>query len=163
MSITLQAQLDSLVGLDRPKGFEIGTLTRYDVPDVAALYLRSYPEGVAADSMAEAVEETRMAFDGAFGRPVENGFIGAWQDGELIGAVFAVLDPPWDDIPKGPFVTELFVDPNTRGRGVATALLGELAKRCAEDGYDQLALRLDIAHADAAKRLYDYLGFNEAE
>lgn len=144
----------------RPGELELATLTMYDVPAMASLKLVAYDEPLTFESLLESSDEMRMAFEGAFGTPRDDSFIGAWLGGQLVGAVMAVLDPPWDDAPRGPFVTELMVDPEYRRQGVATALVGELAARAAEWGYDSLTLRLDLRQSPGAYGLYQDLGFS---
>lgn len=160
--LTMHAQLDALAGIERPAGIELATLTRYDIPALGALYLVAYDSPEIAENLFEAIDEMRMSFDGAFGQVLDNSFVGAWLDGELIGAILVTIDPPWDDV-DGPFIIDLMVDPEMRGRGIATALIGEAAKRIAEAGYDSVGLRVDLHQAPAAARLYDYLGFVQAE
>ena len=66
----------------------------------------------------------------------------------------------WDDAPDGPFVVDLIVAPDYRRRGIATALVSEVAARCSQWGFDTLALRLDRRHG-GARELYSVLGFEE--
>lgn len=159
--ITLQAGLEEIEAPRRSENLELATLTVYDVPALASLYLVAYDQPLTFEALLEASEEMRMAFEGAFGTPRDDSFIGAWLDGQLVGAIMAVLDPPWDDVPRGPFVTELMVDPDFRRRGIGTALIGELAARAAEWGYDSLTLRLDLRQSPGAYGLYKDLGFSE--
>lgn len=157
---TLQADLDALADVERPEGLEIATLTHYDIPAMAALHLVAYDRPTVAENLWEVTDEMRMAFDGAFGATRDDSFIGAWFDGELVGALLCVTDAALDDVPRGPFVTDLMVDPEYRRRGIATALVGELSRRCAQWGYDSVALRIDQRLAGADK-LYEILGFDE--
>ena len=80
--------------------------------------------------------------------------------GALVGAILVVRESPWDDAPDGPFVIDLVVDPEYRRRGIATALVAEIAKRSKEWGFETLALRIDSRHLGAAE-LYGGLGFEE--
>lgn len=108
----------------------------------------------------ETSEELRLTFEGAFGATTEDSFIGAWDGGTLIGAILVVRESPWDDAPDGPFVVDLIVAPDYRRRGIATALVSEVAARCSQWGFDSLALRLDRRHG-GARELYSVLGFEE--
>ncbi len=157
--ITLHADLEQLERPGQAADLELATLTMYDVPALGSLKLVAYGEPLTFESLLESSDEMRMSFDGAFGTPRDDSFIGAWYGGVLVGAVMAVLDPPWDDAPRGPFVTELMVDPEFRRQGIATALIGELAARAAEWGYDSLTLRLDLRQSPGAYGLYQELGF----
>ena len=90
-------------------------------------------------------------------------FVGAWSEGELIGAIFVTIGTPWDDDDDQPYILELMVHPDYRGRGIATALIGEVAGRVGEAGFEDIGLRVDMRQAKAATRLYDYLGFEEVK
>lgn len=161
--ITLQADLEKLETPQPETSMELATLTMYDVPAMGSLKLVAYGEPLTFEALLDSSDEMRMAFDGAFGTPRDDSFVGAWVGGMLVGAIMAVLDPPWDDVPRGPFVTELMVDPEFRRRGIATALIGELAARAAEWGYDSLTLRLDLRQSPGAYGLYEELGFTTIE
>ena len=62
---------------------------------------------------------------------------------------------------NGPIVRLLGVSPDFRGKGVATAILGECARRSREWGSDSLHLHTSDIMADAVK-LYERLGFERA-
>lgn len=158
--LTLQADLDTLEAGQPRADLELATLTVYDVPAMAVLQLLAYQQPLTGTAMLETSEQLRMAFDGAFGTPRDDSFIGAWFNGELIGVIMAVLDPPWDDAPRGPFITELIVDPVYRNRGVATAMIGELAGRASQWGYDSLTIRLDLRQSPTGVGLYQEMGFS---
>ena len=57
-------------------------------------------------------------------------------------------------------MVDLIVAPDYRRRGIATALVSEVATRCSQWGFDSLALRLDTRHG-GARELYSVLGFEE--
>lgn len=159
---TLQAQLDAVADVDRPDDLEVATLTTYDIPALAALHLVAYDRPEIAENLWEATDEMRMSFDGVFGTPLDDSFIGAWIDGELVGALLCVTDAPIDDAPAGPFVIDLMVDPEHRRRGIAKVLVSELARRARSWGHDSVALRLDPGTLPAG-RLYELLGFEEVD
>lgn len=162
--LTLHSQLEALKGLARPLGIELATLTRYDIPALASLYLAAYDNRFTAEDLLEAVEEMRMAFNGEFGKPLDNSFVGAWLDGELVGAILLTVTSPWEDLPDGiPIITDLMVAPEHRGKGIATALVGEIAHRVQEAGYDSISLRVDLHEAAPAAALYTSLGFLEKD
>lgn len=138
-------------------------LTKADVEELAQLYLDSYAPGVAVDSLTEAREEMNMTFQGAFGQVITGATLGAEIDGTLVGAIQTVSNPPWDDIPTGPFIIELFVHPEFRGKGVATALLSAAAAHCHNQGLKAISLRVSMKSAAPAVRLYEWLGFQVVE
>ncbi len=157
---TLRADLDVLADVERLEGLEVASLTRYDIPALAALHVVAYDEPPTAENLWESAEEMRMCFEGAFGEPLDHSFIGAWDDGLLVGAILCVAQSPWDDFPTGPCVIDLMVDPEYRRRGIATGLVAELARRATEWGWGSLTLRVGPRHGAAAK-LYELLGFTE--
>lgn len=159
--LTLTADIENLKDLVVPTDVGLATLTRYDIPALASLEIVSYGEDETALNLVETSEQIRMTMDGAYGTPRDDSMIGAWADGELVGAVFCVLDAPWDDVPRGPFVLELMVDPSYQRRGIATALLLELATRAGTWGYDSVTLNLDMRRSPSALSLYQGLGFEE--
>ncbi|QWW20389.1 GNAT family N-acetyltransferase [Schaalia sp. 19OD2882] len=158
---TLQAQLDALADVERPADYEVATLTRYDIPAMAALHVEAYGAPRTAESLIEATDEMRMTFDGVFGTPRDDSFVGAWHEGTLVGALLCVTEPPWEEPGDCPVVLDLVVDPEYRRRGIATALVGEIARRSAAWGHDSLSLRIDARHG-AAEKLYDVLGFEQS-
>ncbi|MCI1642247.1 MAG: GNAT family N-acetyltransferase [Actinomyces sp.] len=158
---TLRARLEALAEAERPPGLELATLTRYDIPALAALHLVAYDSPEIAENLWEATDELRMAFDGAFGAPRDDSFIGAWQDGELVGAVLCVTEADLEDAPPGPYIIDTMVAPDHRRRGIATALVLELARRCRAWGYEEVALNVDMRAAPGAARLYELVGFDD--
>ena len=72
-----------------------------------------------------------------------------------MGAVLTVAQAPWPDVPRGPFVIDLFVLESHRGHG-----LGESLMRAAMAGApgDTIGLRVEDDNA-AALSLYAKLGF----
>ncbi len=161
--LTLKADPRDITDGSQREGLELATLTFYDIPALAALSASAYGNPATAESLWEATDEMRMYFDGAFGALRDDSFIGAWVDGELVGAVFGVLDAPIDGVPRGPFVVDLMVDPKWRRQGIGSALVTELARRVGQWGYDDLALQLDMARYPEALQMYRNLGFVEVD
>ena len=161
--LTLQADPREIQDGSRRDGLETATLTFYDIPALAALSVSAYGNPGTAESLWEATDEMRMYFDGAFGMPRDDSFVGAWVDGELVGAIFGVLDSPIDGVPRGPFVVDLMVDPQWRRQGIGSALVNELASRVGDWGYDDLALQLDMRLSPEALHMYRSLGFSEVD
>ncbi len=159
--LTLKAELGELDVTPPSKELELATLTYYDIPALAALAVEAYGRAPSAESLWEATDEMRMYFDGAFGQVRDDSFLGAWLDGELVGAIFCVLDAPYEGVPRGPFVLDLIVDPTVRRQGLATALIAALAKRVDQWDYDSLSLQLDMGLMPEAFQLYQRLGFTE--
>jgi len=72
-----------------------------------------------------------------------------------VGFVFCVLG---DRGRKTAHVTDLYVRPEARGKGVGAALLGELLEPARAAGLDHVSLEVLVRNHDA-RRLYDRLGF----
>jgi len=79
----------------------------------------------------------------------------AEEDGEAVGFVFCVLG---DRGRKTAHVTDIYVRPDVRDRGVGRALLAELVTPAREAGLAHVSLEVLVHNADA-RRLYDRLGF----
>lgn len=143
-----------------------GVVVRPQVPDdsdaLGALYWDSYPKGVAAVDLQDAIEEMEGVFDGEYGTPVEDAsLVIETPEGELIGCVQTVTSPPWEGIPDGPFVIELFVHPDHRRRGLGSVLLLNAAQACHRQGWTSIALNMQEETAREASHLYRRLGFDE--
>ena len=147
---SLQAQIDALTRLRGATECEIGVLTRFDIPELAELSL----------AHIEATDEMRLCFDGVFGTPLEGSFLGGWIEGELIAAIIVVVDPPVEEPSGLPQVIDLMVHPKFRGRGIATALVAECARRCKDWGASSLVVRIDEANVHLPQ-IYDI--FQEGE
>lgn len=158
--LTLKAGRQDIRDGSRRDGLELATLTFYDIPALASLCVGAYGQPPTAESLWEATDEMRLYFDGAFGSPRDDSFVGAWVDGQLVGAIFGVLDSPLEGVPRGPFVVDLMVDPQWRRQGIGSALVNELACRAGAWGYDDLALQLDMGRSPEALQMYRSLGFS---
>lgn len=158
--LTLKAKTASVSDVLSVEGLELATLTQYDIPALASLYTAAYGLYPTAENLWQSTDEVRLYFDGALGTPRDDSFIGAWFDGELVGAIICVLDSPFDGVPRGPFVLDLMVLPEFRRRGIAQALVHELATRTGRWGYDSLTLRLDMRQMPEAFSLYQRMGFS---
>lgn len=157
---TLRIDLGEVAEVQRTDGLEVATLTHHDIPAMAALHLVAYEEEPTPGNLIEACDEIRMYFDGAFGPPLDHSTVGAWLDGTLVGAIMCVENSPWDDVPSGPCVLDVVVDPEYRRQGIASTLVAEVAKRGMTWGWDSLILRVGPEHA-AAAQMYRSLGFEE--
>jgi ribosomal protein S18 acetylase RimI-like enzyme len=79
----------------------------------------------------------------------------AEDDGRAVGFIFCVLG---DRGRKTAHVTDFYVRPEARGRGVGKELLGALIDPARANGLDHVSLEVLVRNADA-RRLYERLGF----
>jgi GNAT superfamily N-acetyltransferase len=108
--------------------------------------------------LTEATDDVLASWRGDYGRWLTDGSIGAWRDGELVGAVLTVADAPWPDVPRGPFIIDLFVVPDARRRGIGRALVQSVRRRLDTS----IGLRVDDT-APEARALYASIGFRTAD
>jgi ribosomal protein S18 acetylase RimI-like enzyme len=147
---------DPLPGVDNfaPPELDIHAIEESDLSDIGRAYLLSFEETPHAMTQAESRADVEAAWKGEYGTWNTSCSLGAWMGGALVGAILTVTDAPWEDVPSGPFISDLFVVPAARRHGVARALVQTVRSRV--DG--GIALRVDDS-ATAARALYDGLGF----
>ena len=85
--------------------------------------------------------------------------LGAFDGGDLIGTVSLLLDTPPNQ-PHRAEIAKMMTHPDHRGRGAATALMGEAERRARARG--RTLLTLDTATEDGASLFYEKLGFSLA-
>ena len=81
------------------------------------------------------------------------------ENGAVTGFVFATVPRETPDLGH---VTDLYVDPSARRRGVARALMGRITDALRERGVGHVGLDVRVDNA-AARAFYDSLGFVEEE
>ncbi|HEX6361222.1 GNAT family N-acetyltransferase [Actinophytocola sp.] len=87
-------------------------------------------------------------------RRLESGLSAVAVDGaETVGLIGAYLPEP-----DRPMLIGLWVDPAQRGRGVGDALVTEVLRWAAENGWSEVVLRVADGN-DAARKLFLRLGF----
>jgi ribosomal protein S18 acetylase RimI-like enzyme len=79
----------------------------------------------------------------------------AEEDGRALGFVFCVLG---DTGRQTAHVTDIYVRPEARGRGIGRALLSELVEPARAAGLGHVSLEV-LVHNTGARRLYERLGF----
>jgi ribosomal protein S18 acetylase RimI-like enzyme len=89
--------------------------------------------------------------------PTRNFVVGAFEEGKLIGTAGFFRRPNSRERHKG-HIWGVYVQPESRGKGVASALMQEIVRRArALEGLEQITL---VASANLpAQRLYKALGF----
>ncbi|HWJ31282.1 MAG TPA: GNAT family N-acetyltransferase [Gaiellaceae bacterium] len=83
----------------------------------------------------------------------------AEEDGRAVGFIFCVLG---DRGRKTAHVTDLYVRPEARSRGIGRALLAELITPARESGLAHVSLEV-LVHNSDARRLYERLGFTPVD
>jgi GNAT superfamily N-acetyltransferase len=139
-------------------GVTIRPVADAEIDAVGHAYQQTYRGTPDAMTLDEAIADVRAARAGEYGHWLPEACLGAWRADLLLGAVITVLDPPWDDVPPGPFVTDLFVVPEVRRRGVGRALLAAARRAAVGAGSGAVGLRVDD-DAPEARALYASLGF----
>lgn len=141
----------------------LGPLAAASADDLADLYLVSYPSGVAAADLADAQQEIAATFRGEFGILRTDASATAWIDHHPVGAVMVVERSIWDEGLEGPFIIDLFVSPQARGRGVGRSLVQHAVQICALAGDAALSLRIGVGTSPAALAIYASLGFANSD
>jgi ribosomal protein S18 acetylase RimI-like enzyme len=142
---------------ERADGYEIRETTMRDKQSLASIYFSAYDREIVSDLKA-AEEEIAQTFEGEYGRLDLEASPIATHQGLPVGSVMTVKVAPWDDTPPGPFVIELMVHPDHRGRGLAEHLMLTAARRLAARGERTMALRV-MSDNTKALALYEKLGF----
>jgi len=109
----------------------------------------------AEEHLETTVETTRERL--SKNDPARNFVIGAFEGGKLIGTAGFFRRPNNKERHKG-HIWGVYVRPESRGKGLASALMKEIVSRAREiDGLEQITL---VASANLpAQRLYKALGF----
>ena len=119
---------------------EIRALRLADLTEVEEIERRAYP-----------TPWSRSMFASELGKPTSI-CLGAYEGSQLVGYVVnSRYVDAWH-------VMNVAVDPDHRGRGIATQLLERLFELTAEDGRDGYTLEVRVSNA-VAIQLYEKLGF----
>ena len=157
--LTLIADVATVAARARaaPARFELRPSTVDDLGQVGRLYFRSYDPGVACGTEDEALADVSASFNGDYGEYLPEASPVVLDGFTIVAAVMTVEQAPWVNTPTCPFVIDLFVAPKCRRVGLASALLGAVAKSVSSRG-ESIALRVDEYNV-AALALYDSIGF----
>jgi len=142
-----------------PLGYDVVRVHSLDVTELGSAYFAAVGVGEGWSDLSGAVDDMRAAFNGDYGPLLAESSLALVRAGGIAAAILTVGDAPWDDVPPGAFVIDLFTDPAHRRRGLARWLLrraiGSLPSR-----FDAgpIALRVQ-AENQAAIALYTAEGF----
>jgi ribosomal protein S18 acetylase RimI-like enzyme len=126
---------------------------------LAAMLVETVAAGGSVSFMHPLAAEAAEAFwDGALASAErgERVVLGAWDGEVLAGTVSLLLDQPPNQ-PHRADIAKMMTRVDRRGRGIATALMGEAERLAVADGRSLLVL--DTAAEDGAAGLYERLGF----
>ncbi|WP_085955081.1 GNAT family N-acetyltransferase [Cellulomonas flavigena] len=140
-----------------PAGVTLHPIGEQDLADVGRAYWRTYLGTPEEMTLTKATHDVLAAWNGEYGRWLTPGSFLARVNDELSGAILTVDDPPWPDVPRGPFIIDLFVLPDMRRRGIGRALVQAVQYALRTS----IGLRVDDSAAEA-HMLYISLGFSPA-
>ena len=160
LTLVADASVVACRGVALPHGLTMRAVTDADAEALAQLYLSAYHPSPGAMSLIETREEMRANFAGESGelwREASPVVVDA--DGVVLASVLTVTAAPLDwGAPTGPYVIEVLTSYLWRGRGLASALLAEVACTVAAAGRETMTLRVDV-DSIGATRLYAAAGF----
>lgn len=155
----LTVPLGAPIRPELPDGVRLHPLDAGDADALAAVYLESYPPGVAASDLADARREMAATFRGEYGTVRTDASVSAWHEATLVGAIMVVDHSIWDAWLAGPFIIDLFVSPAHRGLAIGRALVTHAIGACTDAGDPTLSLRFGVGTSAAAMAIYRELGF----
>jgi len=126
-----------------------------DADRIAEAYWRSYAAAGAGFTRQHAREDIDRYVDGWHGPPLHDASWLVPAGAQAVGAVLVVRPAPSGPSARGPFVTDLFVVPERRRRGIGTALMTAALEAV---GDEPVGLRVEPDDV-GARRLYEALGF----
>mgnify|MGYP001153647851 CR=1 FL=1 len=92
---------------------------------------------------------------GPFVAPASSEAVGA--DGRVLGGLVVNRMPEHDESPGGPWITDVFVEPDAQGQGIGRALFARAVAELRAAG--EPSLRLAVQVDNPARHLYRSLGF----
>ncbi len=159
----LQVDLENLNFSDLAESPAIVPADLAQLDGLARAYFAAYPADTAAESMDDAQLEIQQTFAGEFGSLLPSASFMVIQAGRAVGGIFVVERSIWDQELDGPFVIDLFLMPEYRGRGIGKALVRESMRACQQGGSQHLSLRIGEGTSDSAMNIYQQLGFSALE
>lgn len=145
-----------------PAPYTLGECRVSDLPSLANLYLQAYRHESPGATFEQAVRDVESCFAGDYGDmwPAASKTIG-FAD-KIIGLIFVVKFNDWESSLACPYIVELLIDEQHRGKGLARHLVGH-ALQVAKNGHAS-ELALSVAKENIpALNLYRSLGFQEIE
>lgn len=146
--------------IESEENVAVRTPSRSDIPQIGQLYFEAYDPGLTGENVEEAVADIEASWNSEYGEFWEEASVVAELNGKIVGALLAVKQAPWELTPDGPFIIELFVDSEVRGRGVARQLMERGLHAMKVQGASSASLRV-LADNTRAQNFYRSLGFTE--
>lgn len=144
-------------------GIRVAKLDQY-VRDLSTVPESTVPAGVDVDCRRAGDLDRSEAEAFVEPAPIDR-VITARIDGELVGYVFVSHNRPVyvealdsERLFDGAYVWRLFVDPDARGRGIATALVGQALREAAQLGADSADALVAVDNTPS-KRVFAANGF----
>ncbi|QFU83535.1 GNAT family N-acetyltransferase [Natronorubrum aibiense] len=131
-----------------------------DIDAVAELWVRLARDQRAYDSVVRADDNRETMREALAAHQVNDGLFVARLEGELVGfASFTVEHGSLElDATRG-HLSNIYVEPDVRSRGIGTALLEAVEDALADRGVEVLVLEV-MADNEAARRFYDRHGYD---
>jgi GNAT superfamily N-acetyltransferase len=135
------------------EGVEVRPARTDEIEEMLPL-IRAYCEFYETEPNDEGL---RSMFETLISEPSQGAVFIARADGKAVG--FATLDWKWSSLKAARigYLEDLFVDPETRGRGIADALIEVCAERCRELGMPALEW-LTAPDNHRAQKVYNRTG-----
>ena len=134
-------------------------VSEQDTDALASLLMDAYGPQVSGTA-EDAKHLVREAFAGKFGPLLQNqSQIIEDEDGTPVAAALLLERREGEDLPDAPYLFELFTASSHRRRGLAEQLVRGVMATLAENGYDEVCVRIPEDNA-AALALYLTLDFH---
>lgn len=153
----MRLELDSFRALPRA-AVNPRVITNERYPQIAALMVEAYAGTIDDEDgdLDDALGELAATERGDYGVPLRQHWLEAIREDE--SASSAVICTRFAGIP---FVAFAFTSHLDLGRGLATTLIADVASRLSTEGETSLSLVVTVGNP--AERIYERLGFRDAE
>ena len=143
-----------------PKPYTLGECRDSDLPSLAELYLNAYGQVSPEATIHDAVQDVRSCFDGEYGDLWPAPSKTVYFAEKIVGLIFVVKFNDWETSLACPYIVELLIDEQHRGKGLARHLVCHALRAVKGGKASEIALSVATENI-AAYNLYKSLGFNE--
>lgn len=136
-------------------------VTTEDIPALSQLFFEAYDASSSSTTSKEDAQNIiRGVFDGEFGPFLPDASpVIEDEDGQVVAAAIVLEQREGENLPKVPYLFELFTASSHRRRGLAEQLVREAMTKLYNQGYEEVSLRIAEDNS-AALALYLTLDFN---